>query len=59
LKSRKFILAVATAVLTILNDGLDLGLPKDTILMVVGVVAAYIVGQSAVDAASAASGNKQ
>lgn len=49
LLSRKFILALATGVLVILNDGLDLGLKTDTIMYVVGIVATWIVGESAVD----------
>lgn len=53
LKSRQFIMALATGILVVLDDGLDLGLPKETIMMVVAVVVGYIFGQSAVDAAAA------
>lgn len=49
LLSRKFILALATGVLVILNDGLNMGLKTDTIMYVVGIVATWIVGESAVD----------
>ena len=49
LKSRKFILVVATAILTICNDGLGLGLPTESILSIVGLVASYVVGQGYVD----------
>lgn len=50
LLSRKFILALATGVLVILNDGLDFGLDTDTIMYVVGIVATWIIGEAAVDA---------
>lgn len=49
LKSRKFILTVATAILTVCNDGLGLGLPSESIMQIVGLVAAYVVGQGYVD----------
>lgn len=49
LLSRKFILALATGILVILNDGLDLGLQTETIMYVVGIVATWIVGEAAVD----------
>ncbi len=50
LKSRKFILAVVTALLVIANDGLDLGIDSDTVLTFAGIVATWIIGESAVDA---------
>ena len=49
LKSRKFILVVATAMLTICNDGLGLGLPSESIMTIVGLVATYVLGQGYVD----------
>ncbi|MCK5611932.1 hypothetical protein KAR91_59230 [Candidatus Pacearchaeota archaeon] len=49
LKSRKFILVVATAMLTICNDGLGLGLPSESIMTIVGLVASYCVSQGYVD----------
>lgn len=49
--SRKFLLALATGILVVLNDGLDLGLDKDTIMMVVTVVVGWIFGESGVDIA--------
>ena len=49
LLSRKFILAVVSALLVILNDGLDLGIDKDTVIAFAGIVATYIIGESAVD----------
>jgi hypothetical protein len=50
LLSRKFILALATGLLVILNDGLGLGLDTETIMYVVGIVATWILGEAAVDA---------
>lgn len=49
--SRKFILAVVSAILIILNDGLELGIDSQTVLAFAGLVATYIVGESAVDVA--------
>lgn len=49
-KSRKFILAVVGAALIIANDGLDLGIDQDTVLAFAGLLATWIVGESAVDA---------
>ena len=49
IKSRKFILVVATALLAIANDGLGLGLDDVTILKVVGIVTGYVLGQGYVD----------
>ena len=51
LKSRKFILAVASGVLIILNDGLGWGVDTETVLGFVGLVASYIFGEAAVDIA--------
>lgn len=50
LKSRKFILAVVTGVLIVLNDGLDLGIDSETVLAFAGIVAVWITGESVVDA---------
>ena len=50
LKSRKFILAFVGAALIIANDGLDLGIDKDTVLAFAGLLATWIVGEAAVDA---------
>lgn len=49
-KSRKFILAVVSAVLIVLNDGLDLGIDSETVLAFAGIVAVWITGESVVDA---------
>ena len=51
LKSRKFWIAVVSAILLILCRGLGRPLPEDAILAVAGVVISYILGQSHVDAA--------
>lgn len=48
-KSRKFWLALISAILVLLNDGLDMNIPSDAIMQFVGVVVAYILGQSYVD----------
>jgi hypothetical protein len=45
LKSRKLIIAVVTAILTILEDNLGLNIPKEAIYTVI----AYIVAQGWVD----------
>ncbi|MED0678633.1 hypothetical protein P4S83_16610 [Aneurinibacillus thermoaerophilus] len=50
LKSRKFWMAVVTAGLVIANEGLELNLPSESILSISGLVIAYILGQSHVDA---------
>ena len=49
LKSRKFWMAVVTALLIVFNDGLGLELPTEAIMTVAGVVIAYILGESGVD----------
>jgi hypothetical protein len=53
LKSRKYVSTLAVAVLAVLNDALKLGIQQETILLVAGVVASFILGESAIDAASA------
>ncbi len=53
LKSRKFWMAVMTALVLIANDGLGLNLPKDAIMAVAAVVISYVIGEGAVDAARA------
>ena len=56
LKSRKFLMALATALLMILNEGLDLGIPADVYGWIVGVVIACILGESYVDGKAAGGG---
>lgn len=50
LKSRKFWVAVFSALIVILNDGLGLNLPGEEIKTVAAIVIAYLLGQSYVDA---------
>lgn len=50
LKSRKFWLAVVSALLVIANDGLDLGIDSETVLAFAGIVIGYIFGEAYVDA---------
>ena len=50
LKSRKLIATVLMAVLVLVNDKLGLGISQEAILTVVGVIAAYVVGQGVADA---------
>lgn len=56
--SRKFILAVTGAILIVLNDGLDLGIDSETVIAFAGLLATWIVGESAVDAKRAGGKNK-
>jgi uncharacterized membrane protein len=49
-KSRKFWMAVVSALLVVANDGLSLGLPAEAVLAVSGVAVSYILGQGLVDA---------
>ncbi|MUT66002.1 hypothetical protein GOM71_08670 [Paenibacillus sp. NEAU-GSW1] len=58
LKSRKFILAVVGAGLIVANDGLDLGINSDTVIAFAGLLATWIVGESAVDAKRAAASSE-
>lgn len=48
-KSRKFWMAVITAIIVIANDGLGLNLPEESILTLAAVVIGYIVGESYID----------
>lgn len=50
LKSRKFWLTLAAVLLVISNEGLGLGIPEEAYWAVVGSVAAYVFGESYVDA---------
>ena len=51
--SRKFLMAVAAALLIVLNEGLGLGIPTDAYGWLVGVVVAWILGESYVDGKAA------
>jgi len=57
-KSRKFWMAVVTGGLVILNDGLDMGIDSQTVLAFAGLVATWILGESAVDAKRVAKGDE-
>ena len=48
-KSRKFWMAVISAVLVILNEGLGHRINTDTVLAFAGIVMSYIFGQAIVD----------
>lgn len=47
--SRKFLIAVASAVFMVLNEGLALGVPEDVYWYLVGIVGFYILGEAWVD----------
>ena len=50
LRSRKLWMAIATGLLVIANEGLDLDLPNEAIMTIVALIITYILGQSYVDA---------
>jgi hypothetical protein len=50
LTSRKFLVTVAGIITVIANDYFKLGLDKDSVLSIVSIIAAYVLGQSHVDA---------
>jgi hypothetical protein len=56
LKSRKFWMAVATATITVLVDGLDLPIDGQTVLAFVGLVASWIWAEAVVDIVRAKNG---
>jgi len=49
-KSRKFWLAVISAVLVVLNDGLGLGIDNNTVFAFVGIIMSFIFGEAYIDA---------
>lgn len=51
--SRKFIVAVVSAILLVLNEGLGLNIPKDVVMPFVLLICTYLLGQSAVDVVGA------
>ncbi len=53
LKSRKFLMSLASALFIVLNEGLDLGIPSDVYGWIVGVVVAWILGESYIDGKAA------
>lgn len=48
--SKKLTMVIVTTLLIALNEKLSLGMSQETIFTLAGMVAAYVVGQSAVDA---------
>jgi len=53
LSSRKFWVAVATAIFIILSDGLELNVDQDLYWKIITLALGYIFGESAVDIARA------
>jgi len=53
LLSRKFLMALAGAILMVCNEGLGLNLPDQIILPFVSLIIAYILGEAVIDAARA------
>lgn len=51
--SRKFLMALASAIFIVLNEGLDMGIPTDAYGWLVGVVVAWVLGESYVDGKAA------
>ena len=49
LKSRKLWMAIVSAVLIILNEGLGWNIPSETVMSFTAVVLGYLLGQSYVD----------
>lgn len=49
IKSRKFVLAVVSALIIILNDGLGLKIPQESVMSFSAVIASYIFGQAYID----------
>ncbi|HRX15970.1 MAG TPA: hypothetical protein P5123_06630 [Spirochaetota bacterium] len=50
LKSRKFLAAFFTALFIICNEGLGLGVDQQAYMWITGVVTAFILGESYIDA---------
>jgi hypothetical protein len=50
LTSRKFLVTVAGVITVVANDYFNLKLDNDTVFSLVSLVAAYVIGQSHVDA---------
>jgi len=53
LTSRKFWMAIAGALIIVLNEGLGLGIPEETYWSIVALVLGYVFGEAAVDIARA------
>ena len=52
LKSRKFWMSIVGGVLVILNDGIGLSLPTETVVSFAGIIMSYIFSQGYVDSKS-------
>lgn len=52
-KSRKFWMAIISALLVVLNEGLGLGVDSETVLAFAAIVISYIIGESHVDSKKA------
>jgi uncharacterized membrane protein len=48
----RFWVAIVSAVLIVLVDGLGVKLPKDTLITATSIIISYILGESAADIAS-------
>lgn len=58
LTSRKFLMAVVSGILVILNQGLDWGIPEETVKSFVSLILGYIFAEGAVDMARAFKSDK-
>ena len=56
LTSRKFWLSIVSATLVVLNDGLDLGIDQETVLVFAGLIFSFIFSEGIVDATRAKKG---
>jgi len=56
LKSRKFWMAIVSALLIVANEGLGLNLPSEAVMSVAAVVIAYILGEAYADGKGAGAG---
>jgi hypothetical protein len=56
LTSRKFLVTIAGVITVIANNYFDLKLSEDSVFGIVSMVAAYVLGQSHVDAKKAQKG---
>jgi uncharacterized membrane protein len=58
LASRKFWMSAVSAVLLLLNDGLGLAIPEDTVRPFVALILGYVLSEGIVDAARARNGHE-
>ena len=50
-KSRKFWMVIIGALITVLNEGLGLNLPREALITIGGLIVSYVIGQGMQDAA--------